>query len=84
MPVRNLPNTAKVREAVKGDVRHCARASVKSRRTGFMESRALPHRCDPSDCVKNCGEGFLGHNIKPMFSAKKGIATARARFSVYV
>jgi hypothetical protein len=28
MPVRNLPNTAKVWEAVQRDVRHGARASV--------------------------------------------------------
>jgi hypothetical protein len=33
-PVRNLPNTAKVWEAVQGDLRHGARASVKSRKTG--------------------------------------------------
>jgi hypothetical protein len=32
-PVRNLPNTAKVWEAVQGDVRHGARASVNSRKT---------------------------------------------------
>jgi hypothetical protein len=37
MPVRNLPNTAKVREAGQGDVRHGAWASVKSRKTGFWK-----------------------------------------------
>jgi hypothetical protein len=29
MPVRNLPNTAKLWKAVQGDVRHGARAPVK-------------------------------------------------------
>jgi hypothetical protein len=37
MPVRNLPNTAKVWEAVQGDVRHGARAPVKSRITWILE-----------------------------------------------
>jgi hypothetical protein len=41
MPVRNLPNTAKVWEAVQGDVRHGARDSVKNRKTGFIGNRSL-------------------------------------------
>jgi hypothetical protein len=39
MPVRNLSNTAKVWEAVQGDVRHGARAPVQSRKTGFLENQ---------------------------------------------
>ncbi len=58
MPVRNLPNTAKVCVAVQGDLRHGARASVKSRKTAILEieaaaadrqwSRNLPTRSSTS------------------------------------
>jgi len=40
MPVRNLPNTAKVWEAVQGDVRHGARASALSAQDRNVTLRA--------------------------------------------
>ncbi len=40
MPVRNLPNTAKVWEAVPGEVRYGARASVKRVAVGCYDQFA--------------------------------------------
>ena len=50
MPVGNLPNTAKVWEAVKVDVRHRARALVKSRKTDVLENH-----CGVGDTVALSG-----------------------------